>query len=91
MPDGYRVDPATLENVTSSLRKAGTTLDSIDTGPGAPDGGELSGAMAALLGRFTADASEVVTGVSAAGDQLANAREVYLGQERATSRNLPSF
>jgi hypothetical protein len=88
MPEGYQVDPATLEHVTSSLRTAGSTLDGLDSDPGAPDAGELTGPMSALLSRFLSDTGELVTGVGAAGDQVADARNLYLKQDETTTHNL---
>ncbi|SFQ35372.1 hypothetical protein SAMN05421810_106250 [Amycolatopsis arida] len=90
MPDGYELNPSTLEQAASALRTAGTTLDGLGGDPGTPDAGELSGDMAGLLARFLRGASELVIGVNAAGDQVAHARNVYLEQERSAHADLSS-
>lgn len=82
MPDGYRLDPATLESVTSSLRKAGTALEDMDGGPGAPDAGELTGVIGEMMTKLVDDTLELAAGMAAAGDQLDHTRTQYLAQEQ---------
>jgi hypothetical protein len=82
MPDGYQLDPATLETVTSSLRKAGTTLENLDGGPGAPDAGELTDVIGSMMAKLVEDALELAAGIAAAGDQLDHTRTEYLTKEQ---------
>jgi acyl CoA:acetate/3-ketoacid CoA transferase beta subunit len=88
MPDGYYLDPSTLETMTSGLRKASTTLGGMDLGPGAPDGGELAGEMSGLLDKLVGDTAELVAGAGAAGDHVNEARTAYLEHEHRTREGL---
>jgi hypothetical protein len=82
MADGYVVDPAVLEQLSSSLRTAGGTLDGVGKGmPGAPDAGELSGDMGDLIARLVESTGELVVGMGGAGDDIAAARTTYTNVE----------
>jgi hypothetical protein len=86
MPEGYQMNPATLENVAGALRKAGTTLGNLDGGPGVPDAGDVTGTMAAVLAKLLDDTVELATGINAAGDQVEHSRSTYVEHEDANSQ-----
>ncbi|CAM4292425.1 hypothetical protein KIPE111705_46560 [Kibdelosporangium persicum] len=90
MPDGYKLDPATLEQVTGALRKAGTSLEDMDGGPGRPDAGELSDVIGAMMTKLVDDTLELAAGLNAAGDQVNNARNIYLVTENNHRRTFDS-
>ncbi|MGH3902962.1 MAG: hypothetical protein ACRDTE_01995 [Pseudonocardiaceae bacterium] len=69
---GFGADPAAMEDIAGTLHSGVARLDSLaDSLPGMPDGGELSGDMAAALSNFARCAAELVMGISTAGDHVA--------------------
>ncbi|MET9227224.1 hypothetical protein [Lentzea sp. NPDC003310] len=81
---GYRVDPSELERHSSSLRTAGAELDGLASHvPDAPDAGELSVPLADLLARLVEATAELVTGLGAAGDEIAEASATYVDVDHA--------
>ncbi|MGH3972992.1 MAG: hypothetical protein ACRDS9_06675 [Pseudonocardiaceae bacterium] len=82
MTSGFKVDPALMETMAGTLRNAGLALDSAGNGaPTAPDAGDVTADIAALIGHLTNSAGELVVGVTAAGDAIARGGEDYLEAE----------
>ncbi len=75
---GFQVDPGLLESIASSLRNSGTSLaDTAGSPPEPPDAGELTGQMSELMAAFMDGTAELVAGVSAAGDAVADGGTTY--------------
>jgi hypothetical protein len=82
MTSGFKADPALMETMAGTLRNAGLALDSAGNGaPTAPDAGDVTADIAALIGHLTNSAGELVVGVTAAGDAIAQGGADYLEAE----------
>lgn len=84
MPDGagYQADPGVIDGIASTLRKAATHLDGLgNSTPATPDAGDASAAVAAILGKLTDSAGQLVIGTNAAGDAVADGSAAYAETE----------
>jgi len=81
MPDGFRVNPDTLEQVSSALRRAGDELGRTPIGPDA-DAGELTPYFTKMVSKLIKDADQLSTGLLAASEEVAKTRQEYLNEER---------
>ncbi|GIG87160.1 hypothetical protein [Plantactinospora endophytica] len=83
----FRVDPDTLDETATALRKAGDELAGTAAAPSGLDAGELTAAFQRLTDKLTRDAGQVSIGLVAAGETVAKARADYLAQdEKARQR-----
>lgn len=81
----FTVDPAALDQVARRLRDAGV----VDIGAvAAPDAGEVSGDVGAVLGHLLQSLGELVAGVTAAGDAVAAGAADYRAGDEANARSL---
>jgi hypothetical protein len=81
MPDGYQIDPDTLDQVARALSKAGDELGGAPAGPESVDAGPLTGHFTRMVSKLIKDADQMSTGLLAAGGEVAQARQNYLAQE----------
>jgi hypothetical protein len=85
---GFQADPAAMETMVSTLQNAALMLDSAgSSAPNAPDAGDMTAHIAAVIGYLTNSAGELVAGVAAASDALAQGGERYLEAEDSASRS----
>lgn len=76
-----------MESLASTLRNAGVNLAAVgDSIPANPEAGEVSAEMTAVLAHFVGSAGELITGVTAAGDQIAAGGGEYADSE-SVNRN----
>lgn len=88
MTSGFTADPAQMETMASTLRNAGLTLDSVgSSAPSAPDAGEVTADIAAVIGHLANSAGELVVGVAAAGDAVAQGGADYAEAEESGRRS----
>jgi hypothetical protein len=90
MPDGFRVDPDTLEQAGSALTKAGTELSTAPAGPTGLDAGDLTDLFERLVGKLAIDANQVAIGLEAAGEELAKVRKDYVAQDQREKDRYPN-
>lgn len=82
MHEGHRVDSGVLEDIASTLRQASDHLDNAGgSAPAAPDAGQASPAVAAILATLVDNAGQLVVATAAAGDAVAKGGQAYLDQE----------
>lgn len=72
MSEGYRADLNAMDGFAGRLHAAGVPLSSVgDSVPGMPDAGAVSADMAAVVSHLVAVTTELITGVTWAGDLVA--------------------
>lgn len=81
MPDGFQVDPNTLEQVAGSLVKASDNIGTAPAEPQSVDAGNLSAAFTSLIAKLVKDADQISVGLAAASEEVAKTRTDYLTQE----------
>lgn len=81
MPDGFQVDPNTLEQVAGSLVKASDNLGTAPAEPQSVDAGDLSEVFTRLVAKLVKDADQISVGLAAAGEEVATTRTDYLTHE----------
>lgn len=82
-------DLATLQSVAGRLRRAGEALDEVGGGvPPAPQAGDLTPDIAALMGHLTDVSGNLVVGLKEAGDRVEQSRAAYSGADRGAAANL---
>lgn len=88
MTSGFQTDPAVMATMASTLQNAALALDSAGSNaPSAPDAGDVTAHITAVIGHLTNSAGELVVGVAAAGDAVAQGGEHYLDAENSSSRS----
>lgn len=88
MTSGFQADPAVMETMAGTLRNAARTLDSAgSSAPNAPDAGDVTAHIAAVIGYLTNSAGELAVGVAAASNAVAQGGECYLEVEDSASRS----
>lgn len=82
----FTVDPAALDAVAQRLQQAGA----IDIGAAAPapDAGEVSADVGAVLAHLVRSLGELAAGVTAAGDAVAAGAADYRAEDQAVARSL---
>lgn len=76
---GFTVDPGVLEGITTTLRGAAQDLDEAgETAPRTPDAGDATPAVAAIMAQLVDNAGQLVLGLAAASDAVANAEASYV-------------
>lgn len=87
--DRTQVDLPVLEALAGRLRNAGDHLDEIGgRAPGAPDAGEVTALMVAVMAHLTEGAGNLVQGLREAGARVGRAQQAYERQDAATGRDL---
>lgn len=77
--NSFKVDPVVLEGITTTLRGAAQDLDKAgETAPRTPDAGDATPAIAAIMAQLVDNAGQLVLGLAAASDAVANAGTSYL-------------
>ncbi|MGH4020364.1 MAG: hypothetical protein ACRDT0_14245 [Pseudonocardiaceae bacterium] len=88
MTQGFDTDTGLMRNLAATLHRATAALDSIGSSvPGAPDAGEVSAAMAGVLGHLTRSAGELVVGTAVAGDELGKGADDFDTSEDAAEHS----
>jgi hypothetical protein len=88
MADGFEVVPDFLAEMANALRSAGRKLGGIDIDATAPDAGEATGDLAAVMAALLASTAELVDGVTFAGAGVAATAAEYQAQEQANASRL---
>jgi hypothetical protein len=89
MGEQLQADLPTLQSLAGRLRQAGDALDAAGSGaPSAPDAGDVTPDVSAVIGHLVGGAGNLVVGLKEAGDRVDQAREAYRGSDSAAARSL---
>lgn len=83
--NGTHADLDELGGLASKLRNAGSGLDGSAAPPPAPDVGVATEAVAAAMALLTSSAAGIAEGVGAAGDAVAQGRDLYDETEQSNA------
>lgn len=83
---GHRVDDGVLDGIAATLQGAGGDLDEVGRSvPDPPDAGEAGSAIAGIVSQLVDNAGQLVLGLKAMGEAIAEAGVDYADHEaRAT-------
>lgn len=84
MPDGFTVNPETLEEVTGALRRAGDEMGKTPIGPNV-DAGPLTAHFNKMVSKLVKDADQLSTGLLAASEEVDKTRQDYVNGDLAGS------
>lgn len=82
MPGAFYVEPGELDGVARRLRSGSDSLEGASSPPPAPEAGDCTAPIAAVLAYLTESTAGVVEGVGAAGDAVAECNSDYLEADR---------
>jgi hypothetical protein len=83
------VDLTTLQSLSDRLRSAGESLDEVgNAAPPTPQAGDLTPAIAALVGHLTDVSGNFVVSLKEVSDRVEQTRLSYMGTDTAAATSL---
>lgn len=90
MSGGYRVDPATLEQVAGTLAEASDELSAPVETPGEIQAGRLSGVLSALSAHLSSEANKLLAKVDGATEAVRDGGQAFVNAEEDAAGSLPA-
>ncbi|MQA86714.1 MAG: hypothetical protein GEV03_19295 [Streptosporangiales bacterium] len=88
--DGFRADPATLQDVAGRLHRAADDLEGGASPPPPPEAGAVTAAVNAVLSLQAESLAGVVDGLGASGNAVSANRDAYVNTDQNQAGSLAS-